>query len=1128
MGSYILTLSPWVSASKKRWGESTASKLPSNGLAPIDEDDDVFVEKGSTKDRKKMKLFSKRKPASFISGLSFRKNKKLSHYNKGIGPLSEDSLLVTPCDGDSASIRSSVSSLEEQLSDQRTDSVDSGIDCLHPAFMSGANLSCGKRTSAASPLSSTSSLPSASTSKLASDQPSNPKMQKRHSQSNVIYHSHSNTGQRSRGKGRAPIASPEDDSLLDNPEQDYDSDSDTDLRSPPRKSDVSVKDSNCAHNSSASSFHTLSDCSSCDYDTDSDSESSSSCSSDGRHCCLDRSTESDSDTDSDTSQCSAYYVPPKCYTDSFSSQGGSLTGRQERIPVSKGSKLPFNSVHTNCVNTSKSVAKQDSFTNHRSRTEKAPLSFLRRRKDKKSSKASKKAEKSFNISQIGEKLFNSSRMEGKLTNKSWTEDKTYNNKRKSTGEKLFNSSYTFNTSQTENKSINSSSRSLNSSSLSRNSTGRDVSRNGRSLNGSSLSRNSTGRDVNRNGQSLNSSSRSLNSSRTLDVSGRSLNNSGRSLNSSSRTLDVSGRSLNSSSRSLNSSRTLDVSGRSLNSSSRTLDVGGRSFNTSSRTLDVGGRSLNSSSRSLNSSGHSRKSRSQSMNDGRLVKSSGNSVVMENPHVLVNPSPKYVTSQADHSITATPVRESTSNLTVNSRSAFSRWNTPGSLPRTRISYVDGGNFDLTSEEPIYHEIDDINVTDSVSDHYVNMRNTNDAQMSSFGYVQMCAARNMEPVSGDLSQTMSSSDDGLYVQNESSQRSDVLDSSVHVCDQQVCDQHSQLPLNTCDNNNDNFADLKDSPNITLPLDTSKSIVDVRRAMKKTAFWVENATYDSTCGSEDGSPSSLLKDKKTVSEMDLCNQIIDIYFGEDSDSSLSSSCLENSLDQDSSLSFGTDENASPDEFTTVLTSPQTIETNVDDYSVATFVSEPYQTSKARTRKIRNDGDDLDDGAQQDQKVRTADTINTKHRQLENTILKEKIENIKTPKKSEKTKSAEATSVSRVFCDSRPPSLLSEHEVDTITKLHTICNSQRKVSYVDVSKAGMVIKHFPPPKHASRLSWCDQLTNADLNHHTPTTSPAKRSILHQRPQSFIFPYVEDEPSPIVITRVRRSKSSRRKEWPW
>lgn len=80
------------------------------------------------------------------------------------------------------------------------------------------------------------------------------------------------------------------------------------------------------------------------------------------------------------------------------------------------------------------------------------------------------------------------------------------------------------------------------------------------------------------------------------------------------------------------------------------------------------------------------------------------------------------------------------------------------------------------------------------------------------------------------------------------------------------------------------------------------------------------------------------------------------------------------------------------------------------------------------------------------------------------------------------------------------------------------------------MIIKHFPPPKSASRIIWDEKLEKLDEVHHTPIKEPVKpRSILCQRPQAENFPYEDDKPSPIVITRIRRSRSGRRsREWPW
>ena len=128
-----------------------------------------------------------------------------------------------------------------------------------------------------------------------------------------------------------------------------------------------------------------------------------------------------------------------------------------------------------------------------------------------------------------------------------------------------------------------------------------------------------------------------------------------------------------------------------------------------------------------------------------------------------------------------------------------------------------------------------------------------------------------------------------------------------------------------------------------DTSKSMVDVQRAMKKTAFWIENNGYDHTQGSPNSMPI-----KDGVNETDLCNQIIDIYFGDDnvdSDSSLSASCLESSQDSNSSLSFLCDENTNPDG-----EGPCPVETDLDNFvTTAVYVPPPYLAAEAKTRRIR-----------------------------------------------------------------------------------------------------------------------------------------------------------------------------------
>jgi hypothetical protein len=117
-----------------------------------------------------------------------------------------------------------------------------------------------------------------------------------------------------------------------------------------------------------------------------------------------------------------------------------------------------------------------------------------------------------------------------------------------------------------------------------------------------------------------------------------------------------------------------------------------------------------------------------------------------------------------------------------------------------------------------------------------------------------------------------------------------------------------------------------------------MEVHQAMEKTAFWIENNDYDKT--PDVSFTESLLQTSRDVTESDLCNQIIGIYFGEenDSDSSLSSSCLDNSME----TSAISDENA----VSLVTSTP--LETNLDDFTMATFVPAPYEMAEAKTRKI------------------------------------------------------------------------------------------------------------------------------------------------------------------------------------
>ncbi|KAK3587813.1 hypothetical protein CHS0354_019679 [Potamilus streckersoni] len=108
-------------------------------------------------------------------------------------------------------------------------------------------------------------------------------------------------------------------------------------------------------------------------------------------------------------------------------------------------------------------------------------------------------------------------------------------------------------------------------------------------------------------------------------------------------------------------------------------------------------------------------------------------------------------------------------------------------------------------------------------------------------------------------------------------------------------------------------------------------------------------------------------------------------------------------------------------------------------------------------------------------------------------------------------------------------EEQFDKLTKFHTVRNGRRMVRYLTLEEAQSIITHFPPPKDPSRISWNEKLVEWDYHHHTPRQTPIKtKPILSQKNTS--FPNSDDIPSPIILTKLRRSKSlSRRyKNWPW
>ncbi|XP_041378997.1 uncharacterized protein LOC121391421 isoform X2 [Gigantopelta aegis] len=103
-------------------------------------------------------------------------------------------------------------------------------------------------------------------------------------------------------------------------------------------------------------------------------------------------------------------------------------------------------------------------------------------------------------------------------------------------------------------------------------------------------------------------------------------------------------------------------------------------------------------------------------------------------------------------------------------------------------------------------------------------------------------------------------------------------------------------------------------------------------------------------------------------------------------------------------------------------------------------------------------------------------------------------------------------------------DEHVERITQLHTMCNGQRIVRYLNFSESPMIIKHYPPPKEAAKVSWSDTVIEEDGVYSPLSSPPAPKPILQQKPSNHMYPFVGDVPSPIILTRTRRSKTLFRK----
>ncbi|WAQ95060.1 hypothetical protein MAR_007531 [Mya arenaria] len=99
----------------------------------------------------------------------------------------------------------------------------------------------------------------------------------------------------------------------------------------------------------------------------------------------------------------------------------------------------------------------------------------------------------------------------------------------------------------------------------------------------------------------------------------------------------------------------------------------------------------------------------------------------------------------------------------------------------------------------------------------------------------------------------------------------------------------------------------------------------------------------------------------------------------------------------------------------------------------------------------------------------------------------------------------------------------------LHTAKNGKRRVRCLTMNESQNIVKSYPPPKEASRISWGQDISEMDLYRHSPRKTPVKtRPILNQIENQ--YPFEDDTPSPIVLTKMRKQKplAKRYKNWPW
>ncbi|XP_060558377.1 uncharacterized protein LOC132718680 [Ruditapes philippinarum] len=370
---------------------------------------------------------------------------------------------------------------------------------------------------------------------------------------------------------------------------------------------------------------------------------------------------------------------------------------------------------------------------------------------------------------------------------------------------------------------------------------------------------------------------------------------------------------------------------------------------------------------------------------------------------------------------------------------------------------------------------------------------------------------------------------------------------------------------------YLEPSESP-MTSPLDLSinrgkATSLDRSMTKKSDKHWV-----DRHVGQVFSPAKRVLHKNSGLSESDLCKQILDLYVSDADESGFNIPDIDVSLNEshshnvsqdhgngsarvDSFASTNLDDSSSDEDrpglhYGTYVAPRNVVkETNVDDFTTTTVWT--CYTGEAKTRKLQDKsgsahlrGEDRRKAAlnelhnmsmEKTSKNRSVDESPTKHGKVrgrealqDQTNTKRRLSTLDMPPSLSDSITAEGVQQD-IRENSRKAMKMNDKSFDHLTLLHTAQNGQRRVRCLTMDESQSVVKYYPPPKEASRISWGQTISEMDLYRHTPRKTPVKtRPILNQKENT--YPYEDDTPSPIVLTKMRKPKSlaKKYKNWPW